>query len=317
MDKATRTIYVAGNVNVDLILGPLAQWPRIGTETILPHYELRVGGQAGNTGLALAALGAHHRLIANMGDDALGRWLCEAFADASAAWPRASAPTTVTVGLVHPSGERTFFTNIGHLAQFSPDQVLAQLPARAQRGDLVLLCGVFLSPLLVAGGQGLCEELARRGFALALDSGWPNQPWSELRGTVASWLPCMQHVLLNEVESLSLSDTPDIEQAAAWLLARLPPDATLVVKCGPEGARAWRGSRHVHYAAPAVQVVDTVGAGDVFNAGYLSGIAGGLTLEDCVARGVRIASHAISTSPRRYGSDATDAGRGPERLRNA
>jgi sugar/nucleoside kinase (ribokinase family) len=304
MNEAAGTLYVAGNVNVDLILGPLAQWPRIGTETILPHYELRAGGQAGNSGLALAALGARHRVIANTGDDALGRWLRDAFAATGAAWPTASAPTTVTVGLVHPNGERTFFTNIGHLTQFSPDQVLAQLPMRAQSGDLVLLCGVFLSPLLVRGGKRLCEQLAQRGFALALDPGWPVEPWQAVRSAVASWLPCVQHVLLNDLETLSLADASQLDRAAAWILSRLPSGATLVVKCGADGARAWSGARQVHRRAPAVQVVDTVGAGDVFNAGYLSGVAAGLSLEDCVERGVRIASLAVSTSPRRYGSDA-------------
>ena len=303
------TIYVAGNVNVDLILGPLAQWPRVGTETLLPHYELRVGGQAGNSGLALAALGAQHRVIANMGDDALGRWLRDAFPEASPAWARASAPTTVTVGLVHTGGERTFFTSTGHLAEFSPGQVLSQLPARARRGDIVLLCGVFLSPLLVAGGLALCEQLAQRAYALALDTGWPDRGWESARATVARWLPFMEHVLLNELETLALSDMPDLNRAAAWFLAHMRPGARLVVKCGPEGARAWCGIERARCAAPAVQVIDTVGAGDIFNAGYLLGIASGQSLEDSVRLGVEIASKAISTSPRSYGARVPDTSR--------
>jgi sugar/nucleoside kinase (ribokinase family) len=294
------TLYVAGNVNVDLILGPLAQWPSIGTETVLPHSELRVGGQAGNSGLALAALGARHRVIANMGDDALGRWLRDAFPGTSSAWARASTPTTVTVGLIHSGGERTFFTSTGHLAEFSPAQVLDQLPARAGRGDIVLLCGVFLSPLLVAGGLALCEQLVQRGYALALDTGWPDRGWESVRATVVSWLPFMAHILLNELETLALSDTPDLDRAAAWFLTHLRPGANLVVKCGPGGARAWCGIQRAHCAAPAVNVIDTVGAGDVFNAGYLLGIASGLSLEDSLRFGVTVASKAISTSPRRY-----------------
>jgi sugar/nucleoside kinase (ribokinase family) len=305
---AAGTVYVAGNVNVDMILGPLAQWPRVGTETILPDYELRVGGQAGNAGLALAALGALHRVVANVGDDPLGRWLADAFPGSSAAWPRASAPTTVTVGLLHTGGERTFFTNVGHLSAFSPDQLLAQLPARAARGDLVLLCGLFLSPLLVASGRQLCEQLVQRGFALALDPGWPTAPWDAVRATVASWLPFVRHVLLNDLETLALAEgAPDLDRAAAWLQARLPNDATVVVKCGPRGARAWRGPLHLNCPALAVRVIDTVGAGDAFNAGYLSGIASGLPLKECVARGIRVASQVISTSPRRYAPERADA----------
>ncbi len=295
------TIYVAGNVNVDLILGPLVQWPRIGTETLLPHYELRVGGQAGNTGLALAALGARHRVIANMGDDPLGRWLREAFPGTGQAWPHAFAPATVTVGLVHTVGERTFFTSVGHLAEFSPEQVLMQLPTRAQPGDVVLLCGLFLSPLLVEGGFALCEQLVERGFSLALDTGWPDRGWNDLRATVTAWLPFVDHVLLNDLEILALSDTADLHLAAAWFRSHARPGACLVVKCGPEGARTWHGGQHAHAPAPAVRVIDTVGAGDVFNAGYLLGIARSRSPEESVKYGVAVASRAISTSPRAYG----------------
>jgi sugar/nucleoside kinase (ribokinase family) len=113
-----------------------------------------------------------------------------------------------------------------------------------------------------------------------------------VRATVASWLPFTRHALFNDLETLSLSDAPDLEQGAAWVLGRMPRDGTLVVKCGAEGARAWQGSQRLHCRAPAVRVVDTVGAGDAFNAGYLHGMRDGL-----------------STSPRRYDSDAADAGR--------
>jgi hypothetical protein len=186
--EQTGTIYVAGNVNVDLILGPLEHWPRIGTETILPHYELRVGGQAGNTGLAIAALRARHRVVANMGSDPLGDWLRSAFPDGAPNWERSPAAATVTVGLLHPSGERTFFTSVGHLAGFAPEHVLAQLPERAAPGDVVLICGVFLSPLLVTGGRQLLQTLVGRGFATALDTGWPDGGWDAVRPTVESWL---------------------------------------------------------------------------------------------------------------------------------
>ena len=217
--EQTGTIYVAGNVNVDLILGPLAQWPRMGTETILPHYELRVGGQAGNTGLALAALRARHRVVANMGGDPLGDWLRTAFQDSAPDWQRSPAATTVTVGLLHPSGERTFFTSVGHLAGFAPGHVLAELPERAAPGDIVLVCGVFLSPLLVAGGRQLLQALVERGFVTALDTGWPDAGWSAVRSTVESWLPLVDHVLFNELETTALAGRDSLEDAMVWAKA--------------------------------------------------------------------------------------------------
>jgi sugar/nucleoside kinase (ribokinase family) len=283
------TIYVVGNVNVDLILGVLDRWPPIGTETVLPRSELRAGGQAGNAGLALAALGARHGVVANIGADALGRWLLDAFPNSSAAWTRCPSATTITVGIVHPGGERTFF-------------VLDQLPERAAAGDIVLLCGVFLSPLLVDGGRELLARLRERGFAVALDTGWPNAGWASLRAAVESWLPFIDHVLLNELETTGLAGTDDLMAAVAWLRERMRPGTSLIVKCGPHGAQAWRGAEHLSCAAPAVEVVDTIGAGDVFNAGYLHGLAGGRNLETAVRQAVAAASAAISTSPRRYTS---------------
>ena len=74
-----RPLAVIGNVNVDLIVGPVAPWPKAGTETVVDHDELRVGGQAGNTALAWQALDVDFDIAANVGDDQFGRWLREAF----------------------------------------------------------------------------------------------------------------------------------------------------------------------------------------------------------------------------------------------
>ena len=74
----TVPILVIGNVNVDLIMGPQEPWPTPGTEVILPAGDLRVGGAAGNTALALSALGTGHRRVANRGPAVFGDWLAAA-----------------------------------------------------------------------------------------------------------------------------------------------------------------------------------------------------------------------------------------------
>jgi sugar/nucleoside kinase (ribokinase family) len=56
----------------------------------------------------------------------------------------------------------------------------------------------------------------------------------------------------------------------------------------------------IHVPAPAVKAVDTIGAGDVFNAGYLAAIARGKDFDHAIATGVATASRAISTHPREY-----------------
>lgn len=302
------TIYVIGNVNVDIIMGPLAPWPRPGTEIILPQSELRAGGAAGNTALALQAMGARYRMICNIGDDVFGRWLSAGFGAAGRGWPTTPLHTTVSVGLTHPGGERTFLTSEGHLAAMTLADALPLLPARAAKGDLALLCGGFLSPKLVDSYEALIAALVERGFALALDTGWPSGGWSEAtRRRVAGWLAACDHVLLNEIESCSLSGESEVEAAAKWIARRAKPGATVVVKRGRLGASAWQEGESRNVPAPSVDVIDTIGAGDVFNASYLHARLQGRGLAAALGEGVAIASAAISTSPRRYGPPPGDS----------
>ena len=300
--SARATIYVIGNVNVDIIMGPLAPWPRPGTESILPQSEIRAGGAAGISALTLQALGARYQMICNIGDDMFGRWLSEAFGAAGRGWPKTSLHTTVSVGLTHPGGERTFLTTVGHLSAMGLSDALQLVPARAGKGDVALLCGGFVSPRLIDSYEALIAALAERGFALALDTGWPSGGWIEAtRRRVTGWLAACDHVLLNEIESCGLSGEPEVEAAAHWIARRTKPGATVVVKRGRLGASAWQKDESRNAPAPAVHVIDTIGAGDVFNASYLHARLRGLGLAAALSEGVAAASAAVSTSPRRYG----------------
>ena len=130
-----------------MVMGPQVPWPPAGTEVVLPDYELRVGGSAGNAALALQALGVPTRLLANAGDDPLGRWLKDCFRRGGRALAAGgTARRRSRVGITHPNGERTFFTNLGHLDVLGPDDVLPFLPERAPEGSAAFLVGTFLSP---------------------------------------------------------------------------------------------------------------------------------------------------------------------------
>ena len=293
------TIYVTGNVNVDLIMGRIAEWPRFGTEIVLPHSETRIGGAAGNTALALQALGVPHRLIASVGNDIFGKWLQSGFT--SADWVVEKTETTISVGVVNPSGERTFLTSQGHLSVYGVDDVLKLLPKRAETGEVLLLEGCFLSPPLLSEYERLVDEAKARGFILGLDTGWPPQGWEpELRRRVLGWLWRLDHLIINEFEVIGLSGEATQEAAATTLRKALPMGATLVVKRGPLGASGYRGDLAVDVPAPKVEVIDTIGAGDVFDGGYLAAIIEGAGLEAALRAGIATASTAISTAPRRY-----------------
>lgn len=303
-----RPLAVVGNVNVDLILGPTEPWPVPGTEVAVDHDELRVGGSAGNTALAWDGLGAPFEIAANVGDDGFGRWLKEAFGPRAARWAVEPCATTLSVGITHPGGERTFFTTRGHLPRLSLEAVGDGLDGAALAGGLLLVCGSFLTERLTARYGELFDWAEAHGIDVALDTGWPVAGWTPaVKAAAFSWLPRCRHVLLNEVEAAALSGAPTSEAAAAAVATHLPAGGRVVVKLGPGGAIGLGGDgRIVRAPAPRVTVVDTIGAGDVFNAGYLMAVAEGRSLAAALACGVAVASAAISTAPRRY--DAAFAG---------
>lgn len=297
-----KPLAVIGNVNVDLIMGPAAPWPQPGTEIILDHNELRVGGSAGNTALAWMARNVPFRIAANVGDDQFGKWLAGELGVHAGGWPVRPEGTTLSVGITHPDGERTFFTTRGHLPHFSLDDVHAVLDGAGMGGGYALLCGSFLTDALTRDYASFFDWADGLGLRVALDTGWPLDGWTEANcEATRSWLKRCHVALLNEIETTTLTGEAEPEAAARALKAGMPPGAIVVVKRGPKGAIALDGEgRLVSAVAPRVDVIDTIGAGDVFNAGFLAALARDEPLQACLEEGVTIASRAISTFPRSY-----------------
>ena len=298
-----RPLAVIGNVNVDLILGPAAPWPKAGTEIIVDHDELRVGGSAGNSALALAAMGVEFSIAANVGSDQYGSWLRETFGHRAAKWSVRSERTTLSVGITHPDGERTFFTTRGHLPRFGISDVMQTIDGGAMAGGLALVCGSFLTDDLVRDYYTLFDWAASHDITIALDTGWPLEGWTEENCTATlGWLSRCGIALLNEVETTTLAGLNDPIEAARKIRSSMPIDGIVIVKRGADGAIAvGPGGLLTTIAAPRVEVVDTIGAGDVFNAAFLAALANYKSIEACLVTGTQVASRAISTRPRHYG----------------
>jgi len=299
-NKNPPALTIIGDVGVDVVLGPIAQWPAIGTESLMERSELRAGGSAGNAALAAGFLGAPCRLLSLVGNDSLGTWLTEQFAGLDASLPACDRATSLSIGIIHSCGERTFFTTRGHLEAFAYEHVGPLLTRARRPNSVVLLSGVFLTPRLRQSYGRLIDEVTALGYEIALDTGWPSGDWNDaLREELFDWISRCDHVLLNEIEVANLAGHADLRAALQHVGARLKPGANLIVKNGAKGAIGFQDGTCVNVDAIASTVVDTIGAGDSFNTGYLLGRTNGHDLTGALEAGCRAAASVIARFPRR------------------
>ncbi len=293
-------LIVAGNASVDLLLGPVLPWPTPGTEVLVDRAAWRVGGALGNSALALRGLGVPATLVWHVGDDAMGTWLATELASAGEPPRRVAAPTSVTVALTHPDGERTFVSHLGHLAE-SPADALEEAIADADVGDVLLVGGSFLLPRWRSELPRLLAQARERGVRTALDTGWPNEGWTDaVRAEVRAALPHVDYFLPNLEEGRGLLGAPAATPEAALAGVMALGVGQVVLKLGGEGAAFTEAGRMVRSPARAIAVADTVGAGDTFNAALLAALRDGCALRVAVALAVETASQVVASSQRRY-----------------
>src|SRR5215472_11606382 len=100
MGVKPQRLVIVGDIGVDLIMGPISEWPQIGTEAVMDSSELRAGGSAGNAAFAAAHLGEAALLISTVGNDDMGAWLRGQFAGVRTAIAVSDAATTLTAGVI-------------------------------------------------------------------------------------------------------------------------------------------------------------------------------------------------------------------------
>jgi sugar/nucleoside kinase (ribokinase family) len=299
-------ITLIGNVNVDLIARPVDALPPPGAEWQVEHMDVRTGGAAANAALALARLGGRPRLVGCVGDDGLGDVTMASLVAGGVSTADVTslpgASTGVSIAFEAPDRDRSFLISLGALSAFDASMI----PAEALRADLVLLCGYFNLPALRGAATERLLERARAGGArTCLDPGWDPAGWTAAtRDELASLLPLVHVLLPNEIEAARMSGEEAAEDAARTL--QRASGGWVVVKLGRRGCLA-RGpdDAALRAGAPSVDVVDTTGAGDAFNAGYLWSLAEGVDAARAMQFATRVASAVVARpSHDRYPSPA-------------
>jgi len=273
-------LIAAGEFFFDLIFYELDHLPRMGEELVTSNFALTLGGGAPTTAITAARLGRRVQLAAVLGDTSLDEFA------------------------IHELNNQGVSTNLvrQHRGTMGALTVAVSLPKDrfflTYPGSNAYLEKYLLSPtglkLLAAGGHvhfglspkdwkpyaELVRRLKKRGVTTSWDLGW--HPEAVALQGFRELYAALDVVFLNKIEALRYADEKTAQRAMRKLAS---PGQVIVVKLGPEGAIALSPSGAARAEPMKVAAVDTTGAGDAFNGGFLHKWMDGASLENCLRTG--------------------------------
>jgi len=299
-------VTIAGEINLDLILYGLPEAMPVERELLANDFRLTLGSSSAIVAHNLAAQGVSVGFITLLGNDPLGSIALERLAERGVDLSRVkrvsgSTSTGVTILLTHES-KRHILTYPGTMFEMTAADLDMDYLASGRHFHLSSL---FLHKALQADLPGICRQLKSAGLTLSLDTNDdPEDLWGgvldELLGIVDIFLP-------NEDEACRITGKTDAASAIEVLAKRVP---VVAIKCGKQGSMVQVGNQFWNVPTERVTPVDTIGAGDSFDAGFLAAYLRGEKPEACAAFGNRTA--ALST----LRPGGTESFREPEFMRN-
>ena len=274
-----RKVIVVGELNVDMILSGMPALPSLGVEILASELHVVMGSSSALCAAGLARLGAEVDFWGKVGQDDYGDFVTNQL-------------RLLGVGTDHVVRDSTVRTGLTISLTFSHDRALVTYPGcipdlRLEDIDLSILrhyshlhvSSYFLQQGLQAGLPELFRQAHHTGLTVSLDTGHdPDEEWGG--DDLLRLLERVDIFLPNEEEAQAIAHADDTETA----LRKLADHAPLVaVKCGATGAIALHDDRIVQSPGFQVEAVDTTGAGDSFNAGFVHAYAiQNLSLEEAL-----------------------------------
>jgi sugar/nucleoside kinase (ribokinase family) len=273
-------VTIAGELNLDLILyGVPEEIPRE-RELLTSDLNLTLGSSSAIVAHNLSSLGSRVGFASCVGSDSFGelaiRRLAAAHVDVSKVSVLPGRKTGLTV-IMQRDTWRNMLTYPGTISDLKLEDLDVDYLSSARHFHL---SSFYLQRGLQAGIPTLLKKMKSAGLSTSLDCN--DDPDDRWEGGIRDALRHVDIVLPNAREAMHLTGTRDA-QSAAKQLAQIVP--LVVVKVGSEGAIAARGEEMWSSPALKLEVVDPVGAGDSFNAGFLHEYLKGSDVQTCLAAG--------------------------------
>ncbi|MEO7133657.1 MAG: carbohydrate kinase family protein [Vicinamibacterales bacterium] len=264
----------AGEAFEDLIFVGLERLPDLGEEVKTDRFTATIGGGAVITAVQAARLGMKTTLISALGEHAVMRLKRERVIVTNLRKP--NEPHAITAAL-STADDRAFVTYNGVNAKL--EERLAKILPKAKATHLHLC----FYPHNCRHWTAIVSKLRDNGITTSWDFGW-NEPLTNDRG-LTELIDTLDFLFVNDREARLYTGTSSLQDAIAEWRKR---KAITVVKLGDQGAVWLTPDRDILIPAPKVKAIDTTGAGDSFNAGFLVAWMNGKTPEQCLAAGNKV-----------------------------
>jgi ribokinase len=273
----------AGESFEDLIFVGLDRLPGPGEEIKTDRFVATIGGGAVITAVQAARLGSSVDVVSSLGPSAIACLKKERIRVQNLL--RKGEPAAVSAAL-STTDDRSFVTFNGANAKLEPRlarllTLVGSSKPSQRRPTHIHLC---FYPHDCTQWARIVRKLRARGITTSWDFGW-NEPLTNDRGLI-DLVDELDFVFVNELEARLYTGQPDLSAALdEWRRRK----AIVIVKLGINGSIWLAPGRDVHAPAPRVKVVDTTGAGDAFNAGFLHAWMHGEPPAQCLALGNKVA----------------------------
>jgi sugar/nucleoside kinase (ribokinase family) len=293
--EKTFDLIVVGEINPDLIVrGEVT--PAFGqVEQLVEDASLAIGSSSAIFACGAARLGLRVAFVGVVGDDIFGRFMLQELEARGIDLRGVTVDGSIRTGLsiiLSRGDDRAILSYVGSIAALRYRQIDLGLLDHA--GHLHL--GAFyLLDALRPDIAALFAEARERGLTISLDTNY--DPAGQWDGGLWEALRYVDVFFPNQAELLAVAGQADVETALDHMAARVP---LVAVKLGARGGVARRGGESARAPAPPVAVVETTGAGDSFDAGFIYGYLRGWAL----LRTLRLACACGSLSTRAAGGTA-------------
>jgi sugar/nucleoside kinase (ribokinase family) len=271
---------VVGELNLDLVMYGLPEQFELDREHIASDLRLTLGSSSAIFAHNFALLGNRVGFSSAIGDDPLGELclarLAESGTDVTAVRRFSGKQTGLTVILPRPQ-KRYILTYLGVMAEMRFEDLNLDYVFSARH---LHLSSYFLQRALRPRIGELFRLAKQAGLSTSLDTNDdPEDRWGRDVLEVLKWADVL---LPNEQEACRLAGVEDAERATEFLAGKAP---LVVMKRGRHGVLARRGNESFEARAPETKMMDSIGAGDSFDAGFLHCYIRGEKLEECLRFG--------------------------------